>query len=546
MASLTARKIGNKTYYYLCESKRINGKPTLVKQVYLGRAEQILEKIENNRIEQGIHFKFGLEAALYQVASEVGLEGVINDSAIGSSPSLDVGRMIVVAAINRVCQPTSKNGIRNWWNKTTLPELFSIHPKNIDSRRFWDAMDRLPEEEIPVIEERIWENLLKIYRIPMDVLLYDTTNFYTYMDSATASDLCRRGHNKAGKHHLRQVGVSMAVSKGCGIPFLHEVYQGSINDATLFPTAISTLIERVRDIHRSAGELTIVFDKGNNSKANFEDLQRHKNVYILGSLTPSQFPELIRTQLSRYSDSALKSGKKVKYFARRMKVFGRESLVVITFNEKLKKKRERKFSKYLGKVLAAAAGVQWSRVKDCRARLKELTRNLLPASLFDFAGEGGDTSCVINSGEVRKYKKRFGKNIMFTTNLDMDPIQVIQYYRDRNEVEEIFGQMNDPEATSLRPIYHWTDQKIVIHAFICILGLLLLKVLHHKIRQHNPDASPGKVTGMLRDLQSLALISKSKKVKKVMSFHNDEILNWLAPLGLESITKKLDIHIPKG
>ena len=39
MASLVAKKKGHKLYYYVVESARVDGKPRIVHQAYLGTAE---------------------------------------------------------------------------------------------------------------------------------------------------------------------------------------------------------------------------------------------------------------------------------------------------------------------------------------------------------------------------------------------------------------------------------------------------------------------------------------------------------------------------
>ena len=45
MASIIKKKIKNQTYYYYAESKRVNGKPTLVNQKYLGTAKKLMESM---------------------------------------------------------------------------------------------------------------------------------------------------------------------------------------------------------------------------------------------------------------------------------------------------------------------------------------------------------------------------------------------------------------------------------------------------------------------------------------------------------------------
>src|SRR3977135_4710737 len=47
MASLIAKKKGNKLYYYVVESARVNGKPRIVHQTYLGTAEKVAALVKD-------------------------------------------------------------------------------------------------------------------------------------------------------------------------------------------------------------------------------------------------------------------------------------------------------------------------------------------------------------------------------------------------------------------------------------------------------------------------------------------------------------------
>ena len=46
MASLVKKKKGNRLYYYLVESARVDGKPRIVHQAYLGTAEKLAEPVQ--------------------------------------------------------------------------------------------------------------------------------------------------------------------------------------------------------------------------------------------------------------------------------------------------------------------------------------------------------------------------------------------------------------------------------------------------------------------------------------------------------------------
>lgn len=129
----------------------------------------------------------------------------------------------MLAAINRVCEPRSKRGIGAWYNRTMLPSLFTIPVGRATGQRFWDAMDRLPVEAIPCIEQELWGTSLDQFSIPLDWLLYDTSNFFSYLAEQTPSQLNEKGHNKAFRHHLRQVGLAVSVIRGLGLPLIHEL-----------------------------------------------------------------------------------------------------------------------------------------------------------------------------------------------------------------------------------------------------------------------------------------------------------------------------------
>ena len=236
-------------------------------------------------------------------------------------------------------------------------------------------------------------------------------------------------------------------------------------------------------------ELTVVFDKGNNSSDNMGLIER-QGVHFIGSLSPSHFRELCSIRLSRYTEAKLASGKQIRLFDTKAKAFDRRVRVVIAYNEATARKKERRFQRDLGRALAELNQVRWAKVKDPEAKIRELVSPKLPAYLFSTEGHGAGIRVGLDQKAVRAYRQRFGKNLIFTDRFDMTAVEVAQAYTDRNDVERLFGEMNDPATVPFRPVRHWTDQKIVVHAFICILGLLLLKLLQLKLAEQGISLSP--------------------------------------------------------
>ena len=155
------------------------------------------------------------------------------------------------------------------------PDLFS-------SANFWDQFEKIfPEEPLKErqqqvdegklaeaelfsndavfrIEEKIWERVIDHYDVLLDTILYDTT-------SRHRSWLCRPGHNKAYRHHLRQVGLALASTVDGGLLLLHSLVRGNRHDAKLFPESLTEMSERLVKLGRGTEEITVVFDEGNNS-----------------------------------------------------------------------------------------------------------------------------------------------------------------------------------------------------------------------------------------------------------------------------------------
>jgi transposase len=546
MSYLQKKTIRGHVYYYYTVTKRVDGKSQKIQQVYLGSPDQIFEKCsaaqEPELPVKTSHLEFGLDAALYQQALEIGIIPLINAYATTTSAYLDVGQYLVLAAINRVCEPRSKNGIAAWYKKSILPGLFTIPVSCATGQRFWDAMDRLPVEAIPRIEEGLWANTLEHFSVPLDWLIYDTTNFFSYLAEQTSSDLNQKGHNKASRHHLRQVGLAASMVRGMGLPLVHELYGGSENDATLFPTAMSRTVERVRALSGGHVEnLTVVLDKGNNSVSNIASLDREK-VHFIGSLSPAHYPELCSIRLSRYTPVILENGREILVFDTTAKAFERSIRVVLTYNEATARKKEKRFQKDLGQALAELNQVRWAKVKDPEAKIREVVSPKLPAYLFKTEGTGECVKVGLDQKAVHVYTKRFGKTLIFTDRNDLSAQEVAQAYTDRNEVERLFGEMNDPMTVPFQPVRHWTDQKIVVHAFICILGLLLLKLLQLKLKQDGITLSLELIKDELSSIHLGLWVSRSGKLLKLISEQSKLQARMFDLLAVQNVASMLGVQ----
>src|ERR1035438_2860748 len=127
MASLTAKVVRGRTYYYSRECQRIDGKPKIVRTVYLGSAAEFIAgsiKHGQDAQPQSVDIAaFGDVVALYALARQMGLVELLDRHVPKRAQGLSVGQYLLLAAINRAVHPTSKLRLADWYRNTALPRL---------------------------------------------------------------------------------------------------------------------------------------------------------------------------------------------------------------------------------------------------------------------------------------------------------------------------------------------------------------------------------------------------------------------------------------
>ena len=160
MPSVVGKKRGNQTYYYLVESARVDGKPRIVDQQYLGSAEEVMARLSGapaGSPERTQHKKFGDLAAVWAILERLKVIEAI-DEVCGprrADAAASVGTYLALATLNRVVAPCSKLGFADWWGTTAGPRFTKVNVAATDHRRFWDAMDNLDTDKLAAAERAI-------------------------------------------------------------------------------------------------------------------------------------------------------------------------------------------------------------------------------------------------------------------------------------------------------------------------------------------------------------------------------------------------------
>lgn len=540
MASITKKTIRGKVYFYARECKRVNGKPKIVWQKYLGKAEDIIAAMTRPQLSapvaprEAVITEFGAVVALYDLAKRLRLVEWIDRHVpkAGSGPT--VGTYLLVAALNRCVAPCSKASIGSWFQSTVLRRLMAIEEKQLTSQRFWDNMDRVSPAALARIEEDLAAHLVQEFDIDLKRLLFDATNFFTFIDTFNERcTLAQRGRSKEGRQSLRIVGLALLVTADFHVPLLHRTYAGNQTDAPTFAGLTSELVARCRAITEEVEEITLVFDKGNNSGENLAEVDRSP-YHFIGSLVPTQHPDLLKIPEKRFHSLAGEGLAAVRIYRTTKEVFGSSRTILITYNENLFvaqsrtllreiAKRQQQFHEIqtrlrrwqTGKIRRGTPPTMDGTRKKVAGLLKARhMKNLFLVKVTEKRALPHLTYRFREQAWQNLQKTLLGKTIIFTDNHHWDDVEIVRGYRGQHHVERAFRTMKDPHHISLRPQYHWTDQKIEVHVFSCVLALMLCSLLRRELNRKGIDRSIPDLLNELGGIREVAVVYPPRGRKK--------------------------------
>ena len=533
MATIQARMSRGHKYWYIVESRRVNGKPRPIILAYLGKADDLLIRLQG--LTEGLRLKsysHGAVAAMLDIAIKLNICTTINQHVkctrknISTKPvrnDFTAGATLLLGAIGRACMPTSKQGWSSWAKTTSLEYLLRNSLSKLDSQHFWDMMDAIPVESIEKIEDELLKKVFDLYQLEQENLFYDTTNFFTYIN--TTNERCtiaKRGKNKQKRTDLKQVGLALVVTQQDKIPLFHLTYEGNMNDSKVFNNIVYKLKNRMEKLKLQPNAHTIVFDRGNNSKQNMV-LVKEAQFHYVGALTPHHHKSLVADALKYFI--LLNDSNERQIYRDNRTIWDEERTIVVYISEKLKsgqirgirqtlEKKEKKLRNLQGalaspkrkhyersaleaKILNILRGqhvrqlIQWTLKSD-----GEILETMWIA-FFNLASSSGKCSWeiiliaflteiynkqyhldfVIDKDKLQVIEEQCGLRILMTDHSTWNNEKIINAYEGQAEVELAFKNMKNPYHLTFKPQFHWTDQKIIVHYFICIIGYLLSALL---------------------------------------------------------------------
>jgi transposase len=539
---LEAKNVNGHLYYYLSNWGWREGKCRRLSQQYLGKLEDFSARLTGAGPAPAYAevFELGRPQALWGAVQRAELIPLADQLCPKRQQGLSPGTYLALAAINRAVHPVSKRGFWDWVAGTVLvravPELSA---EALSSQRFWDHFQGWEPEKLQALWKELLERAVQRERIDLSRLCYDGTNFYTFIDTFNMHNhLAQRGKNKQGRGNLRQVSYALVCAAHGQWPLYYEVYEGNRNDSRQFGQMLGRFAAFYAGLAPAGTPLprtTLVFDKGNNSAANFALIDGLGLDYVgavkLGEV--AEWAAVSNTEDARWEACAGLEG--TKAFRVQAEVYGRKRTLVVSWHEglfeaqwatvqselaralrKLAELRQSLERRQQGAVKGGKVPTVESVQKECceilhREHLSQVVR--IEVQTHDSGVPGLDYR-VQPEGLERLRDTVLGKNVLVTSQDGWKDTQVIEAYRSQFLIEEVFQQMKDRDLGCWWPMFHWTDRMIQVHGLYCTIALLLRAMVGRQVREAGMDLPLSRLWAELEQVREVVNVYAGRGTRK--------------------------------
>lgn len=470
--STTKRKRDGKTYtnYLIRSTYRDHGKvkhKTIANISHLPHdlIEMISQRLKTDKplSLDGFSIKrtlpHGHAAAVRQMIEQTGLS-----QAIASRPCREQ-KVIMGLVGQRLIDPSSKLGSCRHLHKdtalSTLGEQLGI--EDLGHNEVYEAMDWLFSRQ-----ERIENKLAQKHLQEGALVLYDLSGSYY---TGRESELVQYGYNRDGKKDHPQITYGLICNRE-GCPVSVEVFSGDTADSSTFGQQIDKVRERF-----GIKRVVWVGDRGMiTSRVIDENLAGQADIDWITALRAPQVKKLVRQgaiQLSLFDQTDLAE------IEPPAEDFPNERLIVCK-NPLMAEQRHRKRQELL-----AATGKELDRIvkatkrkrnplrgkEEIGVKVGEVINKYKMAKHISYTIEEDHFHYEFDQASIDEEQTLDGLYVVRTSleQKDCSAEEAVTRYKELSHVEWAFRSMKTTRL-EVRPIYHWDDNRIQTHVFICMLA----------------------------------------------------------------------------
>jgi transposase len=469
----TTRNSVGQAYYHLVESYREDGKVKQRTLLSLGRAEEgklqalaeaigkHTDLISATELAKSVSvedtYVLGPLLVLRGLFDSLGIDAVLSDvQSKAKRMRFNLRSVVFQLVAARFIRPCSKLAVYEQILSSLYPEAVSGEVSLHHLYRTLDILNRFKER----IETGLFMHGRDLFSRQVDVVLYDLTTL-RFESTLETERLRRFGYSKEKRNDCTQVVLGLLVDTD-GIPLGFEVFPGN----TVEGKTLTLIMEKMRSKF-CVRRFIFVADRGLLSKDNLDTIRAEQGEFIVGMRIGNlgnKRPELYdRSKFKAVSDG-------FELFETEFE----DDRGVITWSKE-RAERDRKTREDI--------------LRKIRAKLeskKVTAKTFVSNSNYRYFLKGldkDDPSPELDPEKIANAEKKDGFFAIITNIKDKSSLELFQQYKELWRIEDTFGELKG--TLKARPVFHWTDHRIVGHLTMCFIALLCEAHITRALRDAN-------------------------------------------------------------
>jgi len=468
---------------------------------------------------------FGHVYAVCEMWNRLGIGHILDRLGISGETSFPAADLVRLMVVNRICDPCSKLALLEWLDGVHFPGYEERRPPYHHLLRAMDRLLTIKEQAEPLIAQ----TFLSLFDQDVDLVFYDITSTYFEGDRSIGEDDIRRyGYSRDGRFDRRQITIGVVMTRE-GVPLCHHVFPGNTLDKT-------TVAQVVRDLKTRFHLQRVIFvgDRGMITDDNLATILDEQLGFIVAHpLRHSQIAAAVITELGNRFDRATEEEQvladertSVRFVLAYNPQIARD---VATERRKRLDRADAFIAESLHKLAHPTGRGRRATVQGTYDRIRDYLRDHHLLSFYEIKSADEDVM-VLADEATRAWEERIdGMLLLETTDMALPPEEIVRRYKELAEIERGFRALKS--SLMLRPLYHWTEDRIRAHVFLCVLALQIERLMRRKL----PLISVRKAIEQLRRIKAGEL-RIGRMTTKALTRTSEEQLN---------LFKSLDVAPPR-
>lgn len=438
-----------------------------------------IEELANKELHELNRYYYGFPMIVKKLLKTYNLESFFNRITKNKDLLFNLFESVTLLISERLHDPVSK--LSNYKNQN---DYFGI--KHIDLHQIYRTLDHLHDNQ-EFIKQLIYQKGRNLFNQQLDLVFYDVTTFY--FDSDKEDGFRENGFGKDGKIGNTIVTFGLLIDQNKQ-PVGYEVYRGKQYEGHTFSEAISRLKNKYQ-----INKVICVADTGMMNTDNVMEVQAADYEYIFGerlkNITASiqdKITDITNYQKLKVSDICSNEEIEIQYFVTEYK--GKKLISTYSSKRASKDKAERE-----------------QKIAKAQAYLENPYTLGKKAKRFYLKKQGKDQYSL----DLEKIKKSEQFDVFMTiatNNKELSVAQVLEAYKQLYKIEQSFRSFKTFLET--RPMYHWTEKRILGHLALCYISFTVLNYLQLQLKKQGTPQSENEIRKNLIKMQ-MSLITQNEQ-----------------------------------